>query len=79
MQASDEESESDEEGNMDEITSLEKDASRILQKIDPKNKLVIPKIKESLQDPQPVEDLKAEEKSKRSKKKSKRLKKKYNS
>ena len=39
------EEETDEE-ETDEITALEKDTARVLQKIDPKNKLVTPKIKE---------------------------------
>jgi hypothetical protein len=39
------------EEETDEITALEKDTARALQKIDPKNKLITPKIKEQNQSP----------------------------
>nr|QBK86155.1 MAG: uncharacterized protein LCMAC101_07500 [Marseillevirus LCMAC101] len=39
------------EEETDEITSLEKDTARVLQKIDPKNKLATPKIKEQTHSP----------------------------
>ena len=66
-----EDDQDEEEEEIDEITSLEKDTARVLQKIDPKNKLITPKIKG-----QPQTEKNTPESSKKSSEKIKELSKK---